>query len=182
MKQTCKCTDEGCAFVPAKDGWTCVDQTVCPLPYWGGNKFSYVKIVTEDWTQLKSRFKPDPKFGDMKFWKTSDWTSVVVCDKDLRKEDGSDGIVSLEMYTRSHSSDGRAWTMINRPGFYFTKREKGSYYKIMIDSPNEPFEWTVGKSGQKTCWIGVIDGHWPNLAECLGENYANNGLRCTTCW
>ena len=157
-------------------------QSVCPLPYWGGNKFSYVKMVTNQWSQLKSRFKPDPNFGDMKFWKTSDWTSVVVCNQDLRKTDGADGIVALEMYTRSHSDDGRAWTMINRPGFHFTKREKGAYFKIMIDSPTEPFSWTVGKSGQKTCWIGVIDGHWPNLAQCLGQNYTNNGLRCTTCW
>ena len=101
---------------------------MCPLPYWGGNKFSYVKIVTDDWTQLKTRFKPDPAEKDQKFWKTADWTAVVVCNQDLRKEDGkgdgADGVVALEMYTRSHSEDGRAWTMVNRPGFHITKREK----------------------------------------------------------
>ena len=132
---------------------------MCLLPYWGGNKFSYVKIVTDKWSQLKSRFKPDPNFGDMKFWKTSNWTSVVVCNQDLRMTDGSDGIVALEIYTRSNSDDDEACTMIKRPEFHFTKREKGSNYQIMIDSPTEPFSWTVGKSGRKTCWIGVIDGH-----------------------
>jgi len=182
VKHICQCTDTECTLTPAKDGWTCVDQKVCPLPFWGGNKFSYVKIVTDEWAQLKSRFKPDPNKGDTKFWKTADWTAVVVCNQDMRKANGADGVVALEMYPRSHSQDGRAWTLVNRPRFHITKRDKGVYYKIMVDSPVEKFGWQVGKTGQKTCWIGVIDGHWPNLAECLGEYYANNGLRCSSCW
>jgi len=183
VKHTCKCNADGCMFVPAKAEWKCIDQSICPLPFWGGNKFSYVKFVEDEWAMLKARFKPDPEFETQKFWKTADWTAVVVCNQDLRKADGSaDGVMALEMYPRSHSADGRAWTLVNRPGFHITKREKGSYYKIMIDSPQEKFPWTVGKTGQKTCWIGVLHGHWPNLAECLGEHYANNGLRCSSCW
>lgn len=41
------------------------------------------------------------------------------------------------------SSDGKAWTVINRPGFHITNREKGMYSKLMIDSPDEPFPWKV---------------------------------------
>ena len=80
------------------------------------------------------------------------------------------------------SSDGKAWTLTNRAGFYINKIEKGVYYRVMVDSPEGRFPWMVGNTGQATCYVGVIDGHWPNLAECLGENYVNNGLRCTTCW
>ena len=72
-------------------------QSVCPLPYWSGNKFSYVKAVTDDWALLKTRFKPDPEFESDKFWKTADFTGVVVCDRDL----GMDGVTSLELKTRS---------------------------------------------------------------------------------
>jgi len=173
-KFTCTCNADGCAFTPAKEAWMCIDQSVCPLPYWSGNKFSYVKAVTDDWALLKTRFKPDPEYESDKFWKTADFTGVVVCDRDL----GMDGVTSLELKTRSMSSDGKAWTVINRPGFHITNREKGMYSKLMIDSPDEPFPWKAGVKEQVTCWVGVVPGHFPNLAKCLGELYLDNGLTC----
>ena len=114
-------------------------------------------------------------------------------------------IFILKFLYRSMSSDGKAWTVINRPGFHITNREKGMYSKLMIDSPDEPFPWKVynffsfliffwslfifinhwydlnfkaGVKEQVTCWVGVVPGHFPNLAKCLGELYLDNGLTC----
>ena len=69
------------------------------------------------------RFRPNPEVGDLKFWKNTDWTAVIVCNQDMTGD--GHGLSALEMHTRSHSEDGRAWTLTNRKGFHIDKIEKG---------------------------------------------------------
>jgi hypothetical protein len=63
-----------------------------------------------------------------------------------------------------------------RQGYNIQNVEKGVYYRVNVDTPAGT-DWKVGVANQKTCEIGVIDGHWPELAKCLGDLYADNGVR-----
>ena len=180
----CTCDGADCNFIPKKDGFKCVHESVCPLPNFQGAKFNYV-IDSEpgaDWAYVRFRFRSvldnvyHPEWNK-EFWKDSPWTGIVACPFsssvaiDGRRGGEKKPISGIYFETASSAYEGKVHTVMGRDGHRLLGK-KGEVLRAAILTPDGS-PWETKFKGY-TCEIGVVPGHHPNLAKCLEEEFGDH--------
>ena len=172
---TCVCSPGKCEWVPKKEGFKCVHESVCPLPDFQGAKFNYVIDADEgdDWAYMRFRFRPvfenkfHPEWNSQRFWDQTQWTGIIACPFSSYVDD-KDTVDGIYFETGSVAYGGKMHTVMGRSG-HRLEGEKGEVLRSALRTPDGA-PWSRKYKGY-TCEVGVVPGHWPNLAECLEAEF-----------